>query len=115
MDLHARVGAMDDVEMDVSVLSLPPPSTYFDDANLAADTASRVNDEFLATAEGFPGRFAVLACLPLPHVDEAVKELERVASHPLVRGLALVTTLEDWSLDQPRFLPIFKMAAERNL
>ena len=26
MDLDARVGAMDDVEMDVSVLSLPPPS-----------------------------------------------------------------------------------------
>jgi aminocarboxymuconate-semialdehyde decarboxylase len=115
MDLPGRVEAMDAVQMDVSVLSLPPPSTFFDDPGLAAETARQVNDELLATAASFPGRFVVLGCVPLPHLDEAVGELERIAGHPLMRGLGLVTTLHRWSLDDRRLRPFFARAAELGL
>jgi aminocarboxymuconate-semialdehyde decarboxylase len=97
------------------VLSLPPPSTFFDDARFAAESSARVNDELVAQAAAFPGRFAVLACLPLPHVDESLRELERIGNHPLVRGVGLVTTLHEWSLDAPQLVPVFELAAARNL
>ena len=66
-------------------------------------------------AAGSNRRLGVLAAVPLPHLREAIKELERVAVSPHVFGIGLITHTREWSLDRPELLPFFERAAQLNL
>jgi aminocarboxymuconate-semialdehyde decarboxylase len=46
--------------------------------------------------------------------DEAAKEAGRVLVHGNANGLQLHTNVDGLCLDQPRFFPIFKIAAKTN-
>ena len=67
--LARRVKEMDAAQVDVSVLSLPPPGVTLGDPARRATLARLANDEFLDAAASHPGRFAVLIALPLPDVE----------------------------------------------
>jgi aminocarboxymuconate-semialdehyde decarboxylase len=108
----SRISDLDEAGLDVQVLSLVPPGATVGTAAVAATTAREVNDELIAAAEASGGRFQVLATLPLPHVEEAVAELERVGRDPAVRGVSLPTPTGPWTLDEPRFDPVYHRLAE---
>ena len=107
-----RIQEMESGGVDISVLSLPPPGVQFGRRELACRTASRANDELIAAAEASARRFCVLAAVPLPYSQEAVAELDRVARHPLVRGVGLMTNSAEWTLDDPRFEDFYAHSAE---
>jgi aminocarboxymuconate-semialdehyde decarboxylase len=113
--LESRLERMEAGGVATSVLSLPPPGIFDVDEGLGSRTASEANDELIAAAESYSGRFLLLAALPIPHVEASLKELDRVASHPVVRGVGLMTSIGAWTLDEPRFLPIFERCAELDL
>lgn len=113
-DLDQRLDAMDAAGITVSILSLPPPGVTMPGVP-TAELASRVNDELIAAAEAHPGRFVVLAALPLPDTVAAVAELERIGNHELVRGVALLTTTAGWTLDEPRLEDTYQRIAALGL
>ena len=106
---------MDEAGINVSVISLPPPSVFFGNERFAAHTAARVNDDLVAGVEKEPRRFCALAAVPLPHVAAALAELDRVAEHPQVRGIGLMTHSNGWTLDDPSFEPFYARAAHQGL
>ena len=108
----SRLAEMDAAEVAISVLSFPPPGLQFGSQENAARQARAANDELIAAAENAPGRFYVEVGLPLPFVEESIAELNRVASHRLVRGICLMTDSATWTLDEPRFDPIYARAGE---
>lgn len=110
-----RVAAMDAARLDVQVLSLLPPGVGFVAREEAAALAHEANDALIDAASTYPGRFLVVASVPLPHVAEALAELERVADHPLVRGIQFIAETTDWTLDEERFTPVFARASELGL
>jgi predicted TIM-barrel fold metal-dependent hydrolase len=111
-----RLEDMDAGGIDISVLSISPPSAFFHDRSLAIDAASAANDELIATVQTHPNQFRALAALPLPHVDDAIAELSRIADDDAIRGVCLITpTTYGWTLDEPRFEPIFQAAADAGL
>jgi len=115
-DLSIRLEEMDRDDIDVSVLSLPPPGVTLGAPSDRPALASLANDEFLEAADAHPRRLAVLLALPLPDVDASLGELERVAGRKGARGLNLqCVTSEGWTLDDPAFVPIYRRAAELGL
>lgn len=82
---------MDGHAVDTAVLSVSTPGVAFLESPAAARQLARRCNEWLAElAAAHPGRFAPLACLPLPDVDAALTE----AAHALdVLGLRGVTLL----------------------
>jgi predicted TIM-barrel fold metal-dependent hydrolase len=109
---EGRIAEMDAAGVDVQVLStLAPGAVIGADAPEAAALAAATNDELVEAAGWFPGRFLVLATLPLPHVEESIAELERVAAHPLVRGVLAYSESFNWMLDDPSFDPLYERAA----
>ena len=114
--LPARVSEMDRAGAEVSVLSLPPPGVIIGPLGERAELCRLANDDCLEAASAHPGRFCVLVAIPLPLVDESLAELDRVARHPLARGVNLQTAAaEGWTIDHPSLEPVFTRAAELGL
>lgn len=110
-----RIAEMDAAGLDVMVISLLPPGAGFGSAAESAALAREANDGLIEAAERYPGRFLTLVSAPLPHVDEAIAEIERLASHPLVRGVQLFAEGTEWTLDEQRFEPLYARIAELGL
>jgi predicted TIM-barrel fold metal-dependent hydrolase len=114
-DVERRLADMDATGVEVSVLSVPPPGVQFGPEFDVAELAAEINDELIAVAEATPGRFLVLLVLPMPDVDACVAELDRLAGHPLVRGIELLCDEHAWALDEDRFEPVYERAAQLGL
>jgi aminocarboxymuconate-semialdehyde decarboxylase len=113
--LDARLAEMDASDVAVSVLSLPPPATTFGDAATARSIAERSNDEFLAAADGSGGRLRALVSLPMPHVEESLGELRRVAGAAGLAGVQVLSTGVTAQAAPDRAEPVLALCAELNL
>jgi aminocarboxymuconate-semialdehyde decarboxylase len=111
-DIDLLFAQMDTAGVDTSAIALPPPAATFGPVSVASAVAADGNDAMLAAAERSGGRLAVLVALPVPHVDAAMAELERTAPHPAARGVSVLTMNGDWTIDEPRFEPLWRRAAE---
>lgn len=111
-DLESRFAQMDNADVELAVLSIPPPGVGFSDPDRAADAARRVNDDLIEAAERFPDRLRVLATLPLPHPEAAMAEVERVRNSQAVRGVELFGVTSRFQTDDPAFEPVLQAIAD---
>jgi len=102
-----RLLLMDEMGIDIAVLSVSQAQPYLDDPAHAADVARLANDSFLDLCRRHPHRFRMFAALPLPHVEQALAELDRVASDPAVVGITIGCSVGPYTLDDPRFDPLY--------
>ena len=74
----------------------------------AAHALARDCNEFAARlVRDHPGRFGMFALLPLPHVDECLREIEYATSVLKTDGFKLQTNYEDKWPGDPAFAPVF--------
>jgi predicted TIM-barrel fold metal-dependent hydrolase len=104
-----RIKEMDDVGIDMQVLSHGAPSTQKLPADIAVALTQRVNDRLHAVVKSNPTRFAAFAALPTAVPEAAADELERTTAlgfkGAMLHGLANGTFLDD-----KRFWPIYARA-----
>jgi predicted TIM-barrel fold metal-dependent hydrolase len=104
-----RIKEMDDVGIDMQVLSHGAPSTQKLPADIAVALTQRVNDRLHAVVKSNPARFAAFAALPTAVPEAAADELERTTAlgfkGAMLHGLANGTFLDD-----KRFWPIYARA-----
>ncbi len=115
VDIDARLQAMAEQGVSMHVLSLSQPMIYWagrDDG----DALSRVFNDCLAQAHtARPERFVGLATLPMQAPDLAVREVQRAAALPGVRGFYLATRVLDKELSDPSFFPVYEAIAALEL
>ncbi|MCW2607657.1 MAG: amidohydrolase [Frankiales bacterium] len=97
--------------VDHALVSLPPPAASL----LGAAVARDANDELLGTASASRGRLSVLVSLPLPDLDASLAELERVAAHPRLAGIQVLTTGAGLEQAPDRAEAVLAAAAARGL
>ena len=107
-----RLTAMDDLGIDVQVLSLCPPGAQVPDAEQAVKLASRLNDDMAAAIERHPTRFLGFATLPIGDPVAAARELERCVDHLGFKGAMIHGRCGGEFLDFPEFDPILRAAAD---
>ena len=77
------------------------------------ELARIANDGLAALCAKYPDRFAgYVGALPMNAPDAAAKEAERILIHGNANGLQLHTNVSGACLDEPRFFPIFEIAAK---
>jgi len=108
VDLDTRLQAMAEQHVAVHALSLSQPMLYW--AGRADGHALSVvyNDCLVDAHERHPGRFVGLATLPMQAPDLALREVERAASLPGVRGFYLATRILERELSDPSFFPVYE-------
>ena len=113
-ELEARFELMERAGVDLQVLSAAPLTGALPDPDRAARASAMINDRYIDLVDHYPDRFLAFAALPLPHVDAALAELDRVLDAPGVVGVALTTTAVGRSLTDPAFAPVWQELDHRH-
>jgi 6-methylsalicylate decarboxylase len=106
-DIQRRLEVMDEAGVQMQVLS-HPAGPYFEDPATAVEGARLINDSFSALVRAHPDRFAAYAVLPLPHVEESLRELRRALDELGMRGVIMACSIQRTrSPAEPEFEPIY--------
>ena len=110
-----RIKEMDDVGIDVQVISHGAPSTQKLPAENAAALTRRVNDRLHRAIASHAARFAAFAALPTAVPEAAADELARSAQELGFKGAMLHGLANGVFLDDKRFWPIYARAEKLDL
>src|SRR5437667_147645 len=108
VDLDARLEAMDEQGVEVHALSLSQPMVYWADGELAQGISESYNDALAQAHERHPKRLVGLATLPMHEPALAVKEVERAAKLPGMRGFYIATQIRGKDVSDTSFLPVYE-------
>jgi predicted TIM-barrel fold metal-dependent hydrolase len=98
---------MDKAGTATSIVSPMPPHVGFLPAAEAAKVCHESNEWARQLATDHPGRFGVFAMLPMPYIDESLKEIQHAFDTLKVDGVGLMTNYDDKWLGYPEFAPVF--------
>jgi aminocarboxymuconate-semialdehyde decarboxylase len=107
VDLERRIKGMNRTGVDVHALSLTTPMVYFASRDFGLALAQCYNDLAAAAHLKYPERLFGLAQVPMQAPDLAVRELERAAKLPGIRGLYLATNINGTDLDDRKFWDVY--------
>ncbi len=104
---QAHIEMMDRFGIAVSMLSISSPGVHFGDGAAARSLARQVNDDGHHARASHPGRFGLLASLPLPDVEGAIEEIGYCYDELEVDGVCLLTNAGGVYLGDPLLDPVF--------
>jgi len=111
--IDRRLDLMDAAGVDVQVISFAAPNVWSDDVAQRRGLAEAFNDGIAELAREHPGRFALFATLPLPHVEASVAEVQRALDELGAAGFAVCTHFDGIPVDDARFDPLYATLSER--
>jgi len=99
---------MDEAGVSTGMSSIAPAGDPFSDPATVVRLVRDCNEYSARLATDHPGRFGVMAALPLPNIDASLKELEYAFDTLKADGLGLFTVYGSAWLGNPLFDPIFE-------
>ncbi len=102
-----HVALMDRLGIATSLLSISTPGVHLAEPGAAIDLARQVNEAGRRAVVDHPGRFGLMASLPLPDVDAARAEIAHGVEHLHVDGFVLLTHVDGVYLGDPAWDPVF--------
>ncbi len=112
VSLELRLQGMRRQGVDLQALSLTAPMVNWASAGFGLALSQAYNDAASAAHLRHPEKFLGLAMLPMQAPELAVKELERCAKLPGMRGLYVATNVNGADLDEKRFWDVYAKAEE---
>jgi predicted TIM-barrel fold metal-dependent hydrolase len=109
--VEQRLKAMDDMAIDMEVLSINP-FWYRTERDKAAAIIKVQNEKLAELCASKPDRFAAFASLALQHPDLAVEQLELAIKKQGLRGAAIGGSVSGVDFSDPKFHPVWAKAEE---
>jgi predicted TIM-barrel fold metal-dependent hydrolase len=106
--LQKTLDDMDKGGVAVSITSPTTPQTFGLKAADAARIAKESNEYAKKLETDHKGRFGTWAMLPLPHIDESLKEIEYAFDTLKVDGVGIMTSYGDKWLGYAEFEPVWQ-------
>jgi len=108
-DIEAKIAAMDRMRIDITALSVAPPTYFYSlspEAGLAVSKLS--NDGIAQMVAKYPARLRGMATLPMQDPDAAISELERVVREHKFKAVEMGTSVEGEQLAHAKFRPVLR-------
>jgi len=114
-DPDVRLAHMDELGVDLQVVSVPPPGAdrFATDDAIALARAS--NDAIGAWCRAHPSRFVGLFTLPTSSIPASLDELDRCVEDLGMRGFGCFSNLNGRALDAEELFPIYERMATHGL
>jgi 6-methylsalicylate decarboxylase len=109
-----HIALMDRLGIVTSLLSVSSPGVHLGDGARTVDLAREVNEEGRRAVVDHPGRFGLLASLPMPDVDAAIAEISFCYDHLDVNGFVLLTNVGGTYVSDASFEPVFRELDRRS-
>jgi predicted TIM-barrel fold metal-dependent hydrolase len=110
-----HVALMDRLGIATSLLSVSTPGVHLDTDAAAIDLAREVNEAGRRAVVDHPGRFGLLASLPLPDVDASIAEVDHCIAQLDVDGFVVLTNIGGSYLGDPSWEPVYRELDRRGL
>jgi len=115
VSIQQRTDMLDEAGIDVQVICVGAEQPYFPDNPANAIEAARFeNDYYKETVEKNGGRYSAFGCVPLPHVDQAIREAGRCLDELGFAGINLACSVAGQPLDTPAFEPFWEEMNRRS-
>lgn len=114
-DIDRRLRHMDQLGIDVHVLTIPAPGADRFEPNDALQIARVANDAIAAVARAHPRRFVGFFTLPTSDIKASLKELERSVNELGLRGFGCFANLNGQPLDREELFPVYERLARDRL
>lgn len=102
-DLNALLESMHAGAIDHALIGIGSHQPYLTAEADATALAMRCNDAYADSVARHPRRLSALGCVPLPHVDAAVREANRCMIDLRFKGIVFGTKAQAMPLDDPLF------------
>lgn len=99
---------MDKAGVSISMTSPTLPAAGFLGPKEAADVARASNEYAKKLTESHRGRFGMFALMPMPHVDETLREIAYALDVLKADGIAFMTSYGDKYLGDASFAPVWE-------
>jgi len=108
-----RFKTMDDMGVDMQLISPGPPQIYYTvPLDIAVQATRALNDGIAEYVGKHPDRLVALGGVPMIDGNEAAKELERCMKQLKFKGVEILTNVAGKELSDPAFAPFWKKAEE---
>lgn len=107
VSVDKRLEGMRRQRVDVHVMSLTTPMVYWAPPDFGLALSQAYNDAAAAAHRAHPTRLFSFAMVPMQDPALALRELERAAKLPGMKGLYLATSIDGVDLDDKRFWDIY--------
>ncbi|MBL6864178.1 MAG: amidohydrolase [Rhodospirillales bacterium] len=105
-DYDARIEAMNQHGIDISIVSLTSPNVYWGGEQISIKTAILANDEMAAGQRAYPDRIRWFASIPFEYPEAAIQELHRAVEIGAV-GVMATASINGRHLIDPLFAPVW--------
>jgi aminocarboxymuconate-semialdehyde decarboxylase len=106
-DYAGRIRMMDEVGIDVSIVSLTCPNVYWGSPQVSLQAARVMNDDMAAARTRYAGRVEYFCSLPWQHAELAIAELTRAKARG-ARGVMVLANIAGRPLTAPEFAPVWQ-------
>ncbi len=113
-EIENQIKAMDAAGIDKAVLSYPTSDAHLKLGSISL-VAEIFNDNTAEILKRFPGRFIGAAILPIDNARDMQDEARRAIEKLGFQALSLASSYNGIYLDDKIFLPIYKLAQEKNI
>jgi aminocarboxymuconate-semialdehyde decarboxylase len=108
-----RFAAMDDMGVDIQIISPAPPQIFYNlPLEVGVEAARALNDGIAEYVGQYKDRLLALGGVPMQDGNEAAKELERAVKQLGFKGVEILTNVNGKELSDPAFAPFWKKAEE---
>lgn len=111
--LDERVAMMDAARIATQFLSFAAPNLWHPDQSERTRLVRAFNDGCLAACRAYPGRFKLLANVPLPFVQPSLAESDRLLDDPDVVGIGMPAYVPGMAIDDEQLAPLYSAWNER--
>ena len=105
--IPTRLEQMQEADVQLQVLSPAASPPYAEKEADAVEAARLINDSYAELAQTYPGRFNAVVSLPLPHIDAALREMERGLDQLGMLGVSMTCSCFDRSTAEAEFEPLY--------
>ena len=112
VSLELRLEGMKRQGVDVHLMSLTTPMVYWASPAFGLALSQAFNDAASSAHLRHPGQLYAFAMVPMQDPGLALKELERAAKLPGLRGLYLATSVDGTELDDRKYWDIYAKCEE---
>ena len=100
---------MDRNGIDTAIVSIVQPGVWFrDNADLSRSMARDINELGAKMMQDHPGRFGLWAAIPLPNIDDSLREIEYAFDTLKADGIGLMSSFGPHYLGDKAFAPVYE-------
>jgi 5-carboxyvanillate decarboxylase len=110
VDIDERLRTMDQLGVDMHVLSLTSPGVQAFNADIGAAIATEANDRLAEIVARYPTRFAGLASFAPQDPKRAAIEMDRAVGRLKLNGFIVNSHTNNEYLDDPKYWPVLEAA-----